>query len=165
MLSCAHFEGTLSKKNILYRNCVLPGFKDIRHRCRRVKSCLKREIWPLDFDMLPCNPKIGVHFFHLVLWGHFLLALCLIGLCTCCLTPHILSDFPFMCLIWLTQSVVSAGDMSISFIFWVSAPYDLSGARYGWYCGFFGVLWLNCCRDSFAFKGIDMSKYCFYSPI
>ena len=37
--------------------------------------------------MLPCNQKIGVYFYHLVLWGHLLLLLFLMGLSTRCLTP------------------------------------------------------------------------------
>ena len=37
--------------------------------------------------MLPCNPKISVHLFHLVMRGQFLLPLWLIEIVMCCLLP------------------------------------------------------------------------------
>ena len=37
--------------------------------------------------MLPCNPKIGVRFSHIVLWGHLLLMLCVMGLSIFFLPP------------------------------------------------------------------------------
>ena len=70
---CAHFEGIIPRENILQRERVLQVKLDMTHQCWRVKSCLKREIWPLHLDMLKCNPKTGVPFSHLFLWGHFLL--------------------------------------------------------------------------------------------
>ena len=85
--SCAHFEGILPKKNILHRYCVLVVQSDMTHQCRNVKSCLKLEIWQLNLDMLPCNPEIGVHYSHLVLWGRFWLPLYLMVIGTCCLSP------------------------------------------------------------------------------
>ena len=75
------------RKNILHSNCVLPVQSDMKQQCWRVKSCLKREILPLHLDMLTCNPKIGAHFSHIFMWGHFLLPLCLTGLITCCPPP------------------------------------------------------------------------------
>ena len=75
------------RENILQSNCMLPVQSYITHRCLHIKSCLKREIWPLHLDMLPCNPKIGVRFSHLVIWGSFLLPLCYMVLITCCIPP------------------------------------------------------------------------------
>ena len=40
-----------------------------------------------NYNILPCNPKIAVHFSHLVMPGQFLLKLCLIGLVMCCISP------------------------------------------------------------------------------
>ena len=85
--SRANFEGTLHNKNILQSECVLLVQTDTTHRRRRIKLYLKREIWPLHLDMLPCNPKMGVHFSHLILWGHFFFPLFLTGIGTYCLLP------------------------------------------------------------------------------
>ena len=63
------------RENTLNRNRVLVVQSDITHWCLCVKSCLKREIWPIHLDMSQCNPKMGAHFYHFVLWGHFLLPL------------------------------------------------------------------------------------------
>ena len=48
---------------------------------------MKREIWPLNLDMLPCNQKIGVRFSHIVLWVNLLFPFFLMVLITWCLTP------------------------------------------------------------------------------
>ena len=74
-------------KIILKCKSLLLVQSDMTHQCHRVKSCLKREIWPLHLDMLICNPKIYVRLFHLILWDNFLLKLCLMRLSTCCITP------------------------------------------------------------------------------
>ena len=82
-----HLEGMLPKKNTLQRNCVLLVHSYMKHWCRRVKLCLKREIWPLHLDMLPCNQKLVHVFLILFCGGNLLLPLCLMVLSTCGIPP------------------------------------------------------------------------------
>ena len=144
----------------MQRNCVLLVYLDKPHQCRRIKLCLKCEIWPLHLDMFPCNPKTGVCFHHLVMWGNLLLLLCLIGLITWCILPlYNIINFPIMHSISFTCSVGSSGDISSGFFFRTSASYVCSCTGYGWCYGFFYVLWPNWCKSSFTYADIDMSTY------
>ena len=47
--------------------------------------------------MLPCNPKVGVHFSHIVLLGNFLFQLCVMGKSTCCTPPFYNITFLLLC--------------------------------------------------------------------
>ena len=81
--------------------------------------------------MSPCNPEIGVNFYHLVKWGHFLFMLYVMVPGMCCLPPLHNIKNPTMSSIRFTCSVDNAGDVLIGFIFWASSSYVLSGAVYG----------------------------------
>ena len=67
--SRVHFKGVIPKKKILQRDCVLPVQSDMMHTYLRVKSWLKQKIWTLHLYLFPINPKMSVHFSHLVRWG------------------------------------------------------------------------------------------------
>ena len=47
--------------------------------------------------MLPYNPKIGVHSYHLVMWGQFLFPLYLMVLVICCLPPSLNISIFLLC--------------------------------------------------------------------
>ena len=62
--------------------------------------------------------KIGVRFSHLVLWGHFLLPFCLMGLSMCCLPPYhdIIIFLLYIQFILLTPLVVLVTYQSVCFL-------------------------------------------------
>ena len=103
--------------NILQRNCLLPFQSDITNQCLRAKSCLKHEIWPLYFDMLPCNTQMCVRFSHLVLWDHLLFPFCIMLLSTCCITPSYNKIIFLLCvqLVLLNLLVVLVTYREVSF--------------------------------------------------
>ena len=105
------------RKYILQHDFVLPVHSDITHRCWRIKSCRRREIYALYLDMLPCNPKINLHFYHLVMWGNFLLSLCFKGLGKCFLPPYHNIWIFLLCVQFdlLTLLVVLVACWSVSF--------------------------------------------------
>ena len=149
-------------KKILQRRLHASG--SVRYDALVLTRKIMSEAWILTaaFGYVAMYSKIGIWFSHLVLWGRFLLTLCIMGLSTCCLPAlHNIRNFLLcVCFVLLTPLAVLETYRSVSFSEHLDhMSFLILDMAYA--SGISVTLWLNRCRSYFTYSGNGMSTYCF----